>query len=272
MDMSTFYMWFANHFIPNLPPARPVVLLVDGHDSHLNLELFQLAEKNGIYLYSLLQNATHLIQPADVGLFGPLKKSWYKEVRLFTQRNPNKDINKKNFCSVFKATWEEVMSPSVLVSAFRKSGIYPLDRKISNEQLLCSEQSSSETGSPQLVPSSNSSSGAVQAFEALEAVLTTPSRTKYRRRMAEGYDLEGSPTFSVWQKLYRATEEPVKPSEATDPQGITAACSTTAPPSTSTASTASAPLNTMASSTSAAPSRGEKRRAGRASFVPVSLH
>ena len=41
------YMWFANHFIPNLPPARPVVLLVDGHDSHRNLELFQLAEKNG---------------------------------------------------------------------------------------------------------------------------------------------------------------------------------------------------------------------------------
>ena len=96
-----------------------------------------------------------------------MEKSWYKEVRLFARRNPNTDINKENFCSVFKATWEEVMSPSVLVSAFRKSVIYPLDRKqISNEQLLCSEQSSSETGSPQLVPSSNSSPGTVQAFEA----------------------------------------------------------------------------------------------------------
>ena len=81
----------------------------------------------------------------------------------------------------------------------------------------------------------------MQAFEALEAVLTTPSRTKYSRRMAKGYDLEGSPTFSVWQELYRATEEPVTPREA-NPQGTTAACSTTATPSTSTASTASAPL------------------------------
>ena len=241
MDTSTFYMWFANHFIPNLPPERPIALFVNGHDSHLNLELFQLAEKNGKYLYSLLQNAMHLVQPADVGLFSPLKKSWYKEVRLFAQRNPNRDINKKNFFSVFKATWEQVMSPSVLFSPFRKSGIYPLDRKqISNEQLLYSEQSSSETGSPQLVPSSNSSSGAVQAFEDLEAVLTTPSRSKYRRRMAEVYDLEGTPTFPVWQKLYRATEEPVTPSEA-NPQGTTAACSTTVAPSTSTASTASAP-------------------------------
>ena len=110
-----------------------------------------------------------------------MEKSWYKEVRLFARRNPNTDINKENFCSVFKATWEEVMSPSVLISAFRKSGIYPLDRKqIWNEQLLCSKQSSSGTGFPQLVPSRNSSSGAVQAFEALEAVLTTSSRTKLK--------------------------------------------------------------------------------------------
>ena len=79
--------------------------------------------------------------------------------------------------------------------------------------------------------------------------------------MAEGYDLEGSSTFSVWQKLCRATEEPVIPSEA-NPQGTTAACSTTATTSTSTASTTSAPLNTTASLTSAAPSTSEKRRAG----------
>ena len=70
MDTQTFYMWFANHFIPNLPPARPLVLLIDSHDSHLDLETFQLAQKNGICLYSLLKNASHLVQPADVGLFG----------------------------------------------------------------------------------------------------------------------------------------------------------------------------------------------------------
>ena len=107
MDTQTFYMWFANHFIPNLPPARPVVLLIDSHDSHLDLETFQLAQKNGICLYALLKNATHLVQPADVGLFGPMKKSWYKSVREFSQRNPNSDINKRNFCSVFKWTWED---------------------------------------------------------------------------------------------------------------------------------------------------------------------
>ena len=125
MDTPSFYMWLANHFIPQLPPARPVVLLVDSHESHIDLEL---ARKNGIHIYALLKNATHLVQPADVGLFGAMKQTWYKNARRHSQSNPNTDINKKNFCSVFRATWDDVMRPSLLVDAFRTSGIFPLDR------------------------------------------------------------------------------------------------------------------------------------------------
>ena len=50
MDTETFYMWLANHFISNLPPTRPVILLIDGHDSHLDLNTLQLPEKNQVYM------------------------------------------------------------------------------------------------------------------------------------------------------------------------------------------------------------------------------
>ena len=42
----------------------------------------------------------------------------------------------------------------------------------------------------------------VQAFDALEAPLSTSVRKKYRHRMEESYDLDGSPTFMAWKKLY----------------------------------------------------------------------
>ena len=136
MDTPTFFMWFANHFIPQLPPRRPVVLLVDSHESHIDLDTFELAKKNNIHIFALLKNATHLVQPADVGLFGAMKQTWYKHVRSYSQQNPNTDITKKNFCAVFKSTWEEVMRPSLLVDAFRKSGIFPIDRtQITNDQV-----------------------------------------------------------------------------------------------------------------------------------------
>ena len=157
MDTPAFYMWLANHFIPQLPPVRPVVLLVDSHDSHIDLATFEMAKKNGIEIFALLKNATHLVQPADVGLFGAMKQSWYKQVRIYSQQNPNTNITKKNFCSVFKTTWEDVMRPGILIDAFRKSGIYPLNRaQITDDQVkpsLVYANSTTATASSQVTSS-----------------------------------------------------------------------------------------------------------------------
>lgn len=122
-------MWFANHSLANLPAARPVVLLVGKTEAHIDLHTFEIAWRNGIYFHALLKNATNFVQPADVGLFGPMKQAWYMSVRRFTQKNLNTDITKRNFCSVFKFTWEDVMRPSISSTSFWKSGIYPLRRQ-----------------------------------------------------------------------------------------------------------------------------------------------
>ena len=264
MDTPTFFMWFANHFIPQLPPRRPVVLLVDSHESHIDLDTFELAKKNDIHIFALLKNATHLVQPADVGLFGAMKQTWYKHVRAYSQQNPNTDITKKNFCSIFKSTWEEVMRSSLLVDAFKKSGIFPLDRaQITSDQIKpslvytssspstsCSAQqtqsftmtsvSSSEAeksphtpSAGSLIPSTHTSvsttpstrktttysSGKASsssqtlsmpsdpkraAFDTLEKTLETPTKTRYRWRIEEGYDMPGSPVFLAWKKLYES--------------------------------------------------------------------
>ena len=104
MDAATFCMWLANHFIPNVPPARPMVLLVDSADAHIDLQTFELAKENQVYIFTLLKNATLLVLPADVRLFDSMKQTWYKNVRRFSQKHSNTDITKTNFCSVFKST------------------------------------------------------------------------------------------------------------------------------------------------------------------------
>ena len=40
------------------------------------------------------------------------------------------------------------------------------------------------------------------AFVAFESALQSPVRVKYRRRLDEGYDLPGNPTYEVWKTLY----------------------------------------------------------------------
>ena len=57
----------------------PIILYVDGHSLHLSLEAAEFCAVNGIILYCLLPNATHLLQPADVGVFSSMKASWVRQ-------------------------------------------------------------------------------------------------------------------------------------------------------------------------------------------------
>ena len=57
-----------------------VLLLVDGHKSHINFDVIDLCQKNGIILFCLPPHMTHL-QPLDVSVFKSLKDCLAKAVK-----------------------------------------------------------------------------------------------------------------------------------------------------------------------------------------------
>ncbi len=57
MDTDLFNGWLTNYFSKSIPPTRPVVLLLDGHSSHINLRYSQMCQK-GRYS-SILFATTH---------------------------------------------------------------------------------------------------------------------------------------------------------------------------------------------------------------------
>jgi len=101
-----------------------VVLFVDGHKSHLSLELADFCSQNQIILYCLPPNSTHIMQPCDVAIFKPLKASW-KNVVAKNKRFGN-SINKNNFVNHFQEAFDSVQTSSI-VNGFRKCGLYPFD-------------------------------------------------------------------------------------------------------------------------------------------------
>ena len=50
-----------------------VILFFDGHYSHINLDVIDVARKNNVTLVTLTPNTTNALQPLDVGVFAPLK-------------------------------------------------------------------------------------------------------------------------------------------------------------------------------------------------------
>lgn len=80
---------FMQHFMKHVRPAKPVLLPLDCHPSHLGIDMISLAKDNGVLLLSSPPHCDHKLQPLSV--FGPLKTAVsIKERRLIEVRAKQK--------------------------------------------------------------------------------------------------------------------------------------------------------------------------------------
>ncbi|XP_062618334.1 uncharacterized protein LOC134279942 [Saccostrea cucullata] len=127
IDGELFGMWFEKIFLKNLSPQRPVLLIVDGHASHITLHLFEAAKANDVEIFCLPPHTTHWTQPLDRSVFGPLKKAYYKQCELFLKSNPGRQISRYDFCGIFSHAYNEKMNMVNIFGGFRATGIFPFN-------------------------------------------------------------------------------------------------------------------------------------------------
>ena len=128
IDRELFFVWFRKLFLNYAPACRPLLLLVDGHSSHYCPEAIRYAAEQQIIIFTFPPNTTHLTQPLDKGMFGPLKIAWREAVHNYLIKNPGKVISKYNFSSIFSEAWIQSMTPKNVLAGFRTTGVYPLNR------------------------------------------------------------------------------------------------------------------------------------------------
>ena len=56
-------LWFSETFLKSIGPARPQLLIFDGHSSHNNIEFIELARKENIILVELPSHTSNWTQP-----------------------------------------------------------------------------------------------------------------------------------------------------------------------------------------------------------------
>jgi hypothetical protein len=136
MVSETFYEYITNCFYPWLLENKikfPVLLFLDGHKSHINVELFNFCIEKSVLLYCLPPNATHIVQPCDVSIFKPLKTAW-KHVVQNHKQSTNKYITKATFAPLFQKAFDKAMNADIIKNGFRCCGLYPLDPDAVNYQ------------------------------------------------------------------------------------------------------------------------------------------
>lgn len=152
METDLFRDWLENLFIKHTRHIDgPKVLFLDGHKSHITLDVIRIAKENNITILCLPPHATHILQPLDVSVFKPAKTVWRKIVSEQVKSKIN-NISKEIFPSLLKQLVQSKVAfkRQHVISGFESTGIFPFNRNAIPEDkwkyLLDSNNSAATNG------------------------------------------------------------------------------------------------------------------------------
>lgn len=220
MVSATFYEYMANVFYPRIAEAKvkmPVLVFLDGHKSHINVELYEFCKEKNILLFCLLPNATHVLQPCDVSIFRPLKTAWKKLIRNFKQKT-SKALTKVNFAPLFRDAYNEVTTKAI-VNGFKACGLYPFNPN-NVDYSKCISTRREQLGKVHKSVESTSVAEHKIALKVIESVIGEDSVGLFQQiynREEEPEDVEIKSIFLVWREIKEvASEEVFRPSKQTN--------------------------------------------------------
>lgn len=89
------------------------MLIVDGYESHLSAEFDQYCKVNKIIIVGLPAHSSHLLQPLDVALHSPLKRTYGHQINLFIRvhGNPQRDFHREKHQGRIQRSYYFTMEP-----------------------------------------------------------------------------------------------------------------------------------------------------------------
>ena len=235
INTDLFESWFYELFLPNPIKDRPLLLLLDGHSTHYQPDIINVAKEHDVIVLCLPPHTSHSTQPLDCGVFSPLKAQWKTACHDFFQKNPGKIITKFNFNELFSQSWLKSLVPANLIAGFKTCGICPLNRKALKAVPYCSGSNNSDekvvdsiaansnevfknisiqagSGQQTTIESVHSKNVSIEVEE--DEDFSPEEKLLYNRRFEEGYNLSIDPKYNRW--LRKKHPELLLPNQASN--------------------------------------------------------
>jgi hypothetical protein len=140
-----FKSWIG-HFVKNvrdsglgISPTCRHLLILDGHGSHVTMDVVKIARSVGLDLLTLPSHTPHAMQPLDVSCFKPFKQAFQLLRDVWTLHNKSKGASKEVLAKWVFAALEKALSKKNIKSGFRTTGIFPFNPRAMDEKMGPSE-------------------------------------------------------------------------------------------------------------------------------------
>jgi hypothetical protein len=102
------------------------LLILDGHESHHSTEFELYCQQNNIITLCMPPHSSHLLQPLDVGCFGPLKQAYGRQVEDLMRVHIN-HVSKLEFLCAFRQAFFASTTERNIQGGFAGAGLVPYD-------------------------------------------------------------------------------------------------------------------------------------------------
>lgn len=213
-----FFGWLANLFYPSIKDKVqfPIVVLMDGHTSHINIAVAEFCKEKDIILYCLPPHASHILQPLDVAVFGPMKKIWNKCLDDFKRDYKGLSMTRNHFFPVFDKCWKEATGAQNVKAGFKKCGLVPLNRDtIDYSKIIETIENRPITLKTEKLASDQERIGMLRMHQIVLNCFPNSLMQTMEKRRDEGYNISDDTALGTLWKIYQSTNKAI--SDASKP-------------------------------------------------------
>lgn len=210
MTAEVFFEYFSNVFVPYVKKvgiAFPIIVFLDGHRSHMTLHLSRFCRENQIILVALVPNATHILQPLDIAVFGPMKNKWKLIVRKYKVENQGQEITKLQIPAELSQIINDPSMKSNIISGFKSTGLYPFSAdNVDYDKIILRKNSLEQK--PKVNPA------VAEHLKYLESKIDFELLDQFNLTKRRNHEWEGKPEasylYNIWLEMSRETESLTK--------------------------------------------------------------
>ncbi|ESO05981.1 hypothetical protein HELRODRAFT_72994 [Helobdella robusta] len=121
---SEIFMKFLAHFAKHCKCSteKPVLLILDNHESHISLQSLDFCKNNGVVLLTFPPHCSHRMQPLDVAVYGPFKQYYTHACNDWMNTHPATPMCIFDISEVVGVAFPLAFTQKNIKSAFSSTG------------------------------------------------------------------------------------------------------------------------------------------------------
>lgn len=190
--------WLENHFLPNVGPERPVALLLDCPEGHIDVDVFVTAQQNDVHMFRILPSIADIVCPIPEDM---LRVAWDREAAMWNKSHPLVPVSAKNAARIVGKAWPQLDQPEVIIRNFRKVGIYPVSKDVIEDLLLDKLRKERELEEANRIAALRPAQSII-SLELFESRLEKDRKEQFHRQLLAKESGEETDEFREWKQLY----------------------------------------------------------------------